>query len=55
MTEEKIKEKHLCNICDCDNHMWHEIYYDDHATLKKIDKTYIAWCEKINGYVLVNK
>lgn len=55
MTEENIKEKNICTHCGDSDHKWHEVYYGDCVTLKKIDKTYIAWCEIMNNYVLISK
>lgn len=52
MIGEKTKVKHTCNACGKKNHEWHEVYYGDRATLKKIDKTFISWCEKVNSYIL---
>jgi len=49
----KIVQK--CEHCGMLNHSWHEVYYEQHVTLKKADKTYIAWCNKIQNYVLINK
>ncbi len=43
-----------CKRCGDKNHSWHEVYYGDRSTLKKVDKIYIAWCAKDKDYVLVN-
>lgn len=55
MTEDIEKVKLICNSCGDTEHKWHEVYYGDCVTLKKIDKTYIAWCEIMNNYVLTSK
>lgn len=52
MTIKKIIQK--CEQCGDTQHVWNEVYYGDRATLKKVDKTYIAWCKKSNNYVLLN-
>ncbi|MCB9360013.1 MAG: hypothetical protein H6587_02540 [Flavobacteriales bacterium] len=46
---------HKCDQCGEKQHVWNEVYYGDRATLKKVEKTYIAWCEKSKNYVLLNK
>ncbi len=54
MTEEKVKTMHTCNACGEKDHKWHEVYYEESSTLKKAEKSYITWCEKVKGYVIVN-
>jgi hypothetical protein len=49
------KINHKCHECGGKGHVWNEVYYGDRATLKKVEKTYIAWCEKSKNYVLLNK
>ncbi len=53
VTIKKIIQK--CEQCGTSTHNWHEVYYEQYVTLKKADKTYIAWCDKIKNYVLTNK
>lgn len=55
MLAEKRKVKHICSVCSCKNHDWYEVYYEDKAILKKVDKTYISWCSKVNNYVFFSK
>lgn len=56
MKEIEIKGQvvRTCEKCGDASHNWHEVYYGDRATLIKVDKTYIAWCKKMNDYVLAN-
>lgn len=56
MKEIEIKEQvvRTCEKCGDTSHNWHEVYYGDRATLIKVEKTYIAWCKKMNDYVLAN-
>lgn len=57
MTETMISKKitHQCKYCGDCNHEWHEVYYGDKATLKKVERTYITWCKQSKKYVLLNK
>lgn len=54
-TEVIKKIMYKCEYCGGSNHSWHEVYYEQYVTLKKAEKTYIAWCDKINNYVLNTK
>jgi hypothetical protein len=54
MIKENVKEALKCNACGKITNDWHEVYYEDFSKLKKAEKTYISWCKKVKGYVIVN-
>ena len=54
MIDEKIKIQYKCNVCNSDKHVWHEVYYEEFSKLKKAERSYISWCNKVKTYVLAN-
>lgn len=54
MAENKVKVDHICSDCGKKNHNWFEVYYEESSKLKRAEKAYIAWCNSIKGYVIIN-
>lgn len=44
-----------CPYCHSNDHNWKSIYFEDNATLKKADSTYISWCSKQLRFVVQEK
>ncbi len=44
-----------CPCCQSDKHLWKSVYYEDNATLKKANETYISWCSAQRKYVIQEK
>lgn len=54
MIVEKVKVELVCSACGNSTHEWHEVYYEEGAKLIKAMKSYLTWCSKVKGYVIVN-
>ena len=52
--KEKVKLKQSCHVCGVKDHDWHQVYYEESSKLKRAEKSYLTWCEKVKGYVVTH-